>query len=490
MIKVSLSLVAVWLFYRLALRKLTFYYWNRFYLLGYTALSFMIPFIDISSMVRKESWDSSALVQWVPVLRSTPEATLVRNDPVASFDPWYLFTLLLLSGMLLLLLRFAIQWLSFRKMVRRAELISEDEFRVYKVDENIIPFSFGRSVFINPALHSPGEIREIILHEFVHARQKHSVDIIWSEILCLVNWFNPFAWMIRRAIRQNLEFIADQKVLEHGIDRKKYQYLLLKVIGNSQFSIASKFNFSSLKKRIAMMNKMRSTGLHLLKFLFILPLVAVSLLAFRKHQSMDKTISSKAHFVAFPLADCDTVTPPVPPKAPVAPIPPKPALDALPPLAPLPPFAIVSAHCDPAKSPTPVAAGMNLITAQTNVSEFEITKASPAVMPNGTNTVHVADDRGYQITGAEDVIITISNTTSREQLHLLEKQMKEKGIELKFENVDYNDGVITSISGYMRKKGSTSNFTLTDFRQFTLAAIEKDGKVWLKVNTGDNKIVI
>jgi hypothetical protein len=87
--------------------------------------------------------------------------------------------------------------------------------------------------------------------------------------------------MLKRAIRLNLEFIADNKVLENGINRKEYQYLLLKVIGSNQYSIATQFNFSSLKKRIAMMNKLKSAKLHLLKFLFLLPVVVVMLLAFR-----------------------------------------------------------------------------------------------------------------------------------------------------------------------------------------------------------------
>ena len=537
LLKVSISLAVVHIFYQLALRKLTFYNWNRFYLLGYTALSFVIPFIDVSRMVRVETWESNAVVKWVPVLESSSQSYPVGYDPVASFDPWYLFTLLLLSGMILLIIRSLVQWLSFRKMLRGAELIQEGEFRVYKVSGNIIPFSFGRSIFINPALHNTEEIREIILHEFVHARQKHSIDIIWSELLCLLNWYNPFAWMIRRSIRQNLEFIADQKVLDHGIDRKQYQYLLLKVIGNKQFSIASKFNFSSLKKRIAMMNKMRSAGLHLLKFLFILPLLAVLLLAFRRHQSMPELIPASVSLSALPAKDCDTTKPPTPPLAPLAPIPPaKPAnpLDPSSPLSPLPPFAIVSAHCDPAKNATPVASGTNLITGSSKVKEFEITQTTavmkmkdgtvenydltnkeekskfeekygkiyqtgstaPVAFASGTNGItaitippgtsgdlNVIDDRGHMITGGEDVIITISNTTTREQLDQLVLQMKEKGIELKFENVSYNDGKITSISGSMKKKESNSNFTLTDFKQFTLAAIEKDGKVWLKVST-------
>ena len=133
-------------------------------------------------------------------------------------------------------------------MRRKAQLLSVDGMKLYQVNKNIIPFSFGNAVFINSELHSEDELREIIRHEFVHVKQRHTLDILWSEWLCIINWYNPFAWMLKRSIRQNLEFIADNKVLQNGVDRKQYQYLLLKVIGNNHFSIAPKFNFSSLKK--------------------------------------------------------------------------------------------------------------------------------------------------------------------------------------------------------------------------------------------------
>jgi hypothetical protein len=151
-----------------------------------------------------------------------------------------------------------------------------------------VPFSFGRSVFINSQLHTEEEIEDILLHEYIHVRQRHTIDVIWSEILCLLNWYNPFAWLIRFHIRQNLEFIADGKVLENGIDKKKYQYLLLKVTGCSPFKISTPFNFSSLKKRINMMNKIKSAPVHLLRFLFMLPLLAVLLLAFRSTVNLNK----------------------------------------------------------------------------------------------------------------------------------------------------------------------------------------------------------
>jgi hypothetical protein len=149
------------------------------------------------------------------------------------------------------------------------------------VDQPIIPFSFGRAIYLNPRLHTEKEYEEIILHEYVHVCQRHTVDILVAELLCIVSWFNPFSWMIRHCIRQNLEFIADRQVLASGLDRKAYQYHLLKVVGEPRYRLANNFNFSSLKKRIVMMNKSKSAKLHLFKFLFIVPLLGVLLVAFR-----------------------------------------------------------------------------------------------------------------------------------------------------------------------------------------------------------------
>ncbi len=271
--KLSVSLTVVFLFYHFVLRKLTFYNWNRWYLLGYTLISFVIPFINITPALHKNELTEITLVQWVPLLYKSGDTSLTG---------WNILYLLIITGMLVLLIRLIVQLISFRRMKRKAIFISEEGIRLYQVDESIIPFSFGNAVFINRHLHTAVELEEIIRHEFVHVKQRHSIDIMLGEILCLLNWYNPFAWMLQKSIRQNLEFIADNKVIENGFNKKQYQYLLLKVIGNNQFSIAPKFNFSSLKKRIAMMNKNKSAKLHLLRFLFLLPVLAFILVSFRK----------------------------------------------------------------------------------------------------------------------------------------------------------------------------------------------------------------
>ena len=277
-IKFSISLVVVFVFYHFVLRKLTFYNWNRIYLVGYTLLSFFIPFIDISVALQENRLSDNQLISWLPVMQFKGTELSAHSG----IGIWNGITALLITGILVFAFQLCMQFISYQKMLNKATILSRDGIDLYQVSESIIPFSFGNSIFINVEQHTPEELQEIIRHEMVHVKQKHSIDILWSELFCIVNWFNPFAWLIRKAIRQNLEFIADKNVLNNGIDPKQYQYLLLKVIGNNQFSIAQQFNFSSLKKRIAMMNKLKSAKINLLRFLFVLPLLATILLAFRK----------------------------------------------------------------------------------------------------------------------------------------------------------------------------------------------------------------
>lgn len=292
LLKLSISLAVVYLFYALVLRRLTFHAWNRWYLLGYSLLAFFIPFINISPMLERGDWNENTVVQLIPVVGNYEVV-----KPASAIDGWAVCLLLLMAGVVFMLARLLIQYLSFLHIRKSSQLISDGNVKIYQVDKQIIPFSFGRSIFINQDQHSEHELKEIIRHEFIHVKQRHTADILWSEVLCMLNWYNPFAWMIRQAIRQNLEFIADHQVLKAGLDRRQYQYLLLKVVGVPAFAIANQFNFSSLKKRIAMMNRMRSAKVHLIKFLFVLPLVTILLLAFRS-VAIDRAVEQEAEKAA------------------------------------------------------------------------------------------------------------------------------------------------------------------------------------------------
>lgn len=326
-VKWSIALCAVFVFYRFVLRPLTFYQWNRRYLVAYSIVALFIPFINLYTYVPEQQLQQNHLVKFIPVINIGAQ----QAASTGNIDPWTIGGVLMLAGSLFLLARLVIQWMSLGRIRRHATRIYHPEAKVYHVNENVIPFSFGDAIYVNTSLHTEQELNDIILHEFVHVRQKHSFDIIWSEILCILNWYNPFAWLIRHAIRQNLEFIADQAVLNHGLDKKTYQYHLLKVIGSSQYSIANNFNFSSLKKRIAMMNRLKSARVHLVKFLFVLPLLAVMLVAFRNsnanwYQEI-KTDTIKKPEPPLPPPPPDKVIekeipPPPPPGKPAKPLPP------------------------------------------------------------------------------------------------------------------------------------------------------------------------
>jgi beta-lactamase regulating signal transducer with metallopeptidase domain len=290
LLKLSISLSVVYLFYFGVLRLLTFYNWNRWYFLLFNATCFVIPFINITYFWGSNEMENSSILTAIPSINlysnlHTIDKTLPTGysliNKVGSVLPF-----ILIVGTIIFLIRLAMQYLSFTRLKRKAVLISDSGIKIYSVEKNIIPFSIGNSIFVHVDVNNNVGLNEIIRHEFVHVKQKHTIDILFTEILCVFNWYNPFAWLIRRSVRQNLEFIADNSVLQHGFDKREYQYLLLKVIGVSKFSIAQQFNFSSLKKRIIMMNTTKSARLNVVRFLFVLPLVAALLLAFRETNTM------------------------------------------------------------------------------------------------------------------------------------------------------------------------------------------------------------
>ncbi|WP_149240223.1 M56 family metallopeptidase [Dyadobacter sp. 32] len=294
LIKLTIGLSATSLFYLIVLRRHTFYNWNRWYLLIYSALSFVIPFVNISPALENGQFIESKLVETIPTVQDltlvkmgsseegAPPFVVQEPDSSAGLELWQQVLIgLFILGVLVMVIRLAINWVCYLSIKRKAALITDEDVQIYYTSREIVPFSFGRGIFVNPALHEENELQEIFLHELVHVKQRHSVDIIWAEILCVLNWYNPFAWMIRHAIRQNHEYIADRAVLEHGVNAREYQYLLLKVVGVPEVWLANQFNFSSLKRRIIMMNKNKTAPIFLLTFLFGLPLLVLSVIIFR-----------------------------------------------------------------------------------------------------------------------------------------------------------------------------------------------------------------
>jgi len=281
-IKSSIALAVVTSFYWIFLRRLTFYRWNRWYLLGYSMLAFLLPLFNIYDFVGADQ-PAPSLMEAVPLLDTSLflKTRPAENSLIDWTDPLVWGNLLLVAGGLFFALRLLINVGSFLRLKKKAILLQNGPVKVFAVNDSVSHFSFGNAIFINPATHTDSEIQRILQHEYVHARQRHVVDLLWAEVLCLLMWFNPFAWLLRKSIRQNLEFLADQEVLCQGVAPREYQLLLLKVMSGLPHRFVAPFSFSFLKKRIAMMNKNKTARIHTIRFLFVLPLLATIALSFR-----------------------------------------------------------------------------------------------------------------------------------------------------------------------------------------------------------------
>jgi TonB family protein len=155
-----------------------------------------------------------------------------------------------------------------------------NDVEIIAIDGTVTPFSFFTTIFMNPALHNEQETVQILTHECTHARQWHSLDVILSELLTICCWINPACWLLKREIRHNLEFLADNRVLQSGIDSKEYQYHLLQLSYQvPENHLINKFNISPLKKRITMMNQQKTKKAGILKYSLIVPLALALVLS-------------------------------------------------------------------------------------------------------------------------------------------------------------------------------------------------------------------
>jgi TonB family protein len=162
------------------------------------------------------------------------------------------------------------------------------------------PFSFFRYIIIDPNQHNEQELQEILCHESTHVREGHTLDVILSELCCIVCWMNPFAWFLKKEIRMNLEFLADQAVITSKINAEHYQLHLLRLSYHKAIAqLSNNFNVSPLKKRIQMMNKKNTSRSGIIKYLLFMPLLVAGLLFFNNLQADEKQQSVVTELLSF-----------------------------------------------------------------------------------------------------------------------------------------------------------------------------------------------
>ena len=144
----------------------------------------------------------------------------------------------------------------------------------------IASFSWGRYIVVSASDYSR-QSEEVLLHEMMHLRNHHTLDLLFMQIFLLVHWFNPVIWLLKRELQEIHEFEADNGVINTGVDATKYQLLLVKkAVGTRLYSMANGFNHSKLKKRITMMLKERTNRWARLKLLLAVPVMAGALYVF------------------------------------------------------------------------------------------------------------------------------------------------------------------------------------------------------------------
>lgn len=273
--KVNIAMLLFCAGYYLVLRHLTFYSLNRVYLVTAIIFATIYPTIDLTTFAQQH--ENIALpVQTVLLNWQKPAVKLIK--PLAQPDYWQWATLVFWTGAALLTVRLCVQLFSLLKLYRKSEPANILDHDVRLISGQAAPFSFWKSIYVNPDNHSPADLKAILLHEQVHVNGLHTIDILLAELSSIFYWFNPGVWLMKRAVRENIEFITDRKILNNGVDTKAYQYSLVNVSFNAATpGIVNHFNISTIKKRIIMMNAKKSSRFNLTRYAFVIPAVALLL---------------------------------------------------------------------------------------------------------------------------------------------------------------------------------------------------------------------
>lgn len=245
----------------------------RFYLMFSVFLSLLLPLIpySIELPVKDSIPVTGALTTHVVTAEAMSEVA-----QSASFNWFGLVLTIYASIASLLILRIFAQLIMLAFYYIRSEKIIYDNYTVLLNHKFKSHFSFFKWIFVSPDSVSVEELDQIIAHEKIHASQYHSADLIVIELLSAVMWFNPLIWMMKNSIQLVHEYLADEGALSTGIDRIRYQELLISQVTEERLvHLSSSFNYSLIKKRMKMITQSKTKKRKGLKILTLIPVTAI-----------------------------------------------------------------------------------------------------------------------------------------------------------------------------------------------------------------------
>ena len=264
--------------YKLVLENEKMLRFNRAYLLASLVFSLIIPLQIVSFDAGFSNRIGLIPLDELVIQKSSENFTSISlND--------FLTVLIAVSYgvvLLLLIIRFVLNLLSFYKRIKRNEVQFVKGDKVVLIEDAILPHSFWNTIFINKNEFEKGKIpSELIAHEKAHLDQKHTLDILFIEILQIIFWFNPLLFFYKKAIKLNHEFLADEAVNKQFGAVRNYQNLLLDFASNkTTISLASNINYLITKKRLLMMTKKESPTKIVLKVSSVCVVYALLLFVF------------------------------------------------------------------------------------------------------------------------------------------------------------------------------------------------------------------
>lgn len=307
LLKVNLIISAFFLIYYIFLRKEKFLRCNRLFLLGAMVIALSLPLIPSTNLFRsfykqvnfpESNYIHSLLLSSKsetikPINALKTPKKLIAFQQERSFSFLQLFAFLYLSITFILFIRFGTQLFRLLYLIYRSSKHQLDGITYCIPRDDYPPLSFFNFIVIDKDKYVDN-YDYIIRHEIAHCRQYHSIDVLLIEILHLFLWINPIVLLFKRHLKLNLEYLADEAAIAGEVDRRNYQYHILRnAVRPASPAFTNSFAASKLKQRIWMINRDEANSIYLLKYILVLPLVLSLYLLLQASGSM---LSQKSTF--------------------------------------------------------------------------------------------------------------------------------------------------------------------------------------------------
>ncbi len=285
-LKSSLCLLAFICFYKLFLERESVHKFKRFYLLGALTLSFFIPLITFTEYIEPAPFNNETVSD---LILTTNQQITENNSPSKNYLPMILWCIYLL-GSTIFGFRFVKNLYQISNTIKSNTHHKNHRFINVLLREKINPHSFFRYIFLNKHKFEQNLIpKEVLLHEQTHATQLHALDTLILEVAQILLWFNPLIYILKRSIKLNHEFLADQYVISQGGTPTEYQNLLLAFSSNAlEPQLANAINYSSIKKRLTVMKTKTSKTKLWSTSLVLLPLLVILIYGLSSHKTIVK----------------------------------------------------------------------------------------------------------------------------------------------------------------------------------------------------------